>query len=387
MTKILEIVPHFAFAKTFFSGRFKYFNDLGFEMHLACSPDEGVEEFKKDEGASIYTLRISRLPSLWNDFIAACKICYYIISNNIDCIVGHADKGKLLAAICGLITHRPVILYAHGTSFEGRTGLSRKCFILLDKFESCLSTKVICVSQYLVDLRLQNKIDKPGKAYLPNHGSCTGVDIIDKFNPEKINKRELEALCIKYRINTDDFVIGYCGRIVKDKGIEELVKAYSIINLNNTKVKLLLVGQKDIRDFIDKETTDLISKDENIIITGYIKENIEIYYSLMDICILPTHRDGFGMCMIEAAALGVPVMTTQITGSRDAICDGFNGEYISLNPQEIANKINNLINNKSLLETYSKNGIKWVKENFENKIVWDSIYACYKSVCKLSNIE
>ena len=312
--------------------------------------------------------------------------CQYIIKEKIEVVVGHADKGKLLAVICGALTRRKTILYAHGTSFEGRSGLSRLFFIYLDRIESFFSDRIICVSNYLIDLRLKNKIDPLGKAYLPNLGSCGGIDTKNKFNPDLISHKEKQLLKHQYGISQENFVIGFCGRIVRDKGVEELVEAFSIVRKQSCrKVKLLLVGDKDIRDYINEKTVKAIDNDKDIILTGHVSSNIQVYYSIMDLFILPTHRDGFGMCLIEAAAMGIPVLTTNITGSRDAIAPKVNGEYISLNPSKMAESIITLMNNYDLLKYYSGNGRIWAKENFDNKIVWNSLFSCYNSIIQKTN--
>ena len=101
---------------------------------------------------------------------------------------------------------------------------------------------------------------------------------------------------------------------------------------------------------------------------------------MMDVFVLPTHRDGFGMCLIEAAAMGVPVLTTNITGSRDAINNGYNGLYIQLSPNDIAEKLFYLFQESKLRQEMGNNGRGWAKENFSNEIVWKAIKNIYDSV-------
>ena len=378
--KVLEIVPHFGFARSFLRGRLGYFQQHGIEMHLACSWDDALPYFAGEEGINYMHTEILRVPSLMRDIKAIWKICCYIRHNHIDCVVGHADKGKLLACICGKLTRRKVLLFAHGTSFEGRNGISRKVFIALDHIESTIAKRVICVSPFLVELRLKEGIDKIGKAYLPNLGSCGGVDCNGKFNPDCILYNQKSALKQKLGITEGNFVLGFCGRLVKDKGIEELVPAFKIMKEKyRMPVKLIMMGGRDIRDFISPETLQLMKDEKDIIQTGIVKDT-ENYYSIMDLFILPTHRDGFGMCILEAASMRVPVLTTHITGSKDAMVDGLTGEYIELDSQDIANKTHALYSNPDKLQRYGNEGRKWVCENFENKIVWNSIFKCYESI-------
>lgn len=382
MKKVLEIVPHFGFARSFLFGRMKYCVENGLEMHLAHSYADGCDELCGLEGVKHLTTEIKRVPSVKGDIVAIYRIFRYIRQNKIDLIVGHADKGKLLACICGKLTGRKIILFAHGTSFESRTGLTRKLFILLDRIESSCAIKVICVSKFLVELRLACGIDKAGKAYVPHNGSCRGIDSKSLWNPEKIDIPKLQRMRSQYNLKEDDFVIGFCGRLVRDKGIEELVKAFELFKKEyNQDAKLLLIGQKDIRDFIDSGVEAIIQNDINIIKTGEIsKSEMPYLYSMMNLFVLPTHRDGFGMCVIEAAAMGVPVMTTNFTGSRDTMKQGFNGEYINLNPFDICQAMGKLYKDKALLKRYAQNSRIWVERNFDEIDVWNSILNCYEEV-------
>lgn len=379
---VLEIVPHFGFANSFLNGRLGYFTKQGVNMHLASSWDERLPAFAEKEGIGYMHTEILRVPSLLKDIKAIWRICRYIKKNNIDCLVGHADKGKLLACICGKLTGRKVLLFAHGTSFEGRKGLSRKIFVALDRLEPTSAKRVICVSPYLVQLRLKEGIDQKGKAYLPHLGSCGGVDCYGKFEPDNVSNEDKVKLKLELGINEDDFVIGFCGRLVRDKGIEELVPAFELLKTKyNLHVKLLLVGGKDIRDFISVDIQKLMNDDSDIIQVGKVS-NTELYYSIMNLFILPTHRDGLGMCMLEAASMGIPVMTTHITGSKDAMVEGKNGEYIELSPDDIALKVNTLYHQPQKLKEYSRYGRQWICDNFENTVVWDSILKCYETVVK-----
>lgn len=377
---VLEIVPHFGFANSFLKGRVGYFQKRGINMFLATSWDDNLPAFAEHESISYMYTAILRMPSPIKDFKAIWKICRYIRHSQIDCVVGHADKGKLLACICGKLTGRKVMLFAHGTSFEGKHGIVRKLFVLLDKFESSIAQKVICVSPYLVQLRLLEGIDKEGKAYLPNKGSCAGVDCFGKFNPDNIGESEKIQLKESLGIKRHDFVIGFCGRLVREKGVEELVSAFEIIKTQyNVPAKLLLVGQSDIRDFASADILDVIDHDSDIIKVGHV-DNTQVYYSIMNLFVLPTHRDGLGMCLLEAASMRVPVMTTNFTGSRDAMVHGLNGEYIELSPEDIAVKVNGLYEVPEKLQEYGLNGREWICANFENKLVWNSILECYETV-------
>lgn len=380
--QVLEIVPAVGFAKSFIIKRLAYMSQKGYEMHLACPFDDSIEEHAKQHSYSYYALDIQRLISVGSDIKVFFKLCKYIRKNHIDCVVGHADKGTLMAALIGFFSRTKVITFIHGTSFETRKGIYRRVFIFVDWFQSLLSTKNICVSQFLVDLRTELHIAPKRKQVVPNLGSCCGLDC-DKFDYSKVSEEMKSSLRRCLGINEDDFVIGFCGRFTKDKGIDKLVEAFGMLD-NNIKDKfvLLLLGQTDIRDSLPQQVLDMMQNNKRIVCPGYISENIERYYSIMDVFVLPTRRDGFGMCLLEAAAMGVPVLSSPLTGSRNAMSVKHNGEYIKIEADDIAEKIKYLYDNHDLRNAYSEYGIDWVKNNFNSEIVCNSISDIYAEVLK-----
>lgn len=373
----------FSFAHSFIGERFSYMEHLGYDMHLICSDDEKAKVFVAEQGIAYYPLKINRMPTPLDDIKAIIAIIRYVHKHKIDLIVGHADKGTLLAGIVGLLTHKKVVTFIHGTNYETCSGLKKWIFVFVDWFQTVHSDVNICVSDFLVELRTQMHIAPRNKQFVPNKGSCCGIDCINKFAINKITPSDKENLRRALSIPQDDFVIGFCGRLTRDKGIEELVDAFMLVQKDlGNKVKLLLVGDNDIRDAVSHKVAMEINNNPSIICTGKIYDNIELYYSIMNLFVLPTHRDGFGMCLIEAAAMGVPVLSSSKTGSRNAMSVGNNGEYIDININDIFNKVIYLYNNPQLLNEYSRFGTEWVQSNFFNKDVWNSIIEIYEKVLK-----
>ena len=377
---VLEITPAVGFSKSFVNARLAYMNEKGYHMHLACPYDREIDQFTRQNNICYYALDLQRLIAVTKDIKAFFQLCKYVRKNHIDCVVGHADKGTLMASLVGFFTRTKVILFIHGTSFETRKGLSRRLFIFVDWFQSVFSDINICVSQFLVDLRTQLHIAPARKQIVPHMGSCCGIDC-NKYDVKKITENVKDDLRFSLGIAKDDFVIGFCGRFTNDKGIDQLVEAFEILNKKiENKFTLLLLGRKDIRDDLPQKTQDLINGCDRIVCPGYISQNIENYYSIMDVFVLPTRRDGFGMCLLEAAAMGVPVLSSPLTGSKDAMSVKNNGEYIKIEADDIADKIMYLYENPEIRERYSKYGVDWVKENFNNKVVFDSIFNIYTKV-------
>lgn len=370
---VLVVINLFSSAQNFIGEQFKYLTEQGYDMHLICSPGKGDIEFVNKQGIKYYPLQLNRQLTPWQDLLSFIKIVKYIRKYKIDIVIGHQVKGRLLATIASKIARAPrTVIFAHGAVFETAQGLKRKLLIAESKLESKLSHKVVCVSDYIKELRLALKIDQPSQQYILGAGTCGGIDTFNRFNIDLINHGELNILKQRYGIHETDFIIGFVGRLVKDKGVIELIESFKNLKLHypEKSIKLMIIGPIEKRDTLPSTVLEILQKSEDVIYTGKIPlEKMPIQYCCMDCLVLPSHRDGFGLCNIEAQAMGIPVITSSITGCRDSIKNQETGLYIDLTPEDISNKISMLFDDKLRLKL-GTNGRKWVKDNFDHSKIW-----------------
>lgn len=378
MKRVLEIINLPGSAINFIGGQFKYLREEGgYDMHLICSQGEDIVSFCKENEVHYYPVELRRQVSVWEDIVALWKICKYIKTNHIDIVIAHQSKARLLGMIACVLTrvkHR--IIFSHGILYETMTGVKRWLIIQNEKLTSCLATKVVCVSHYVKDQRIKDGVDKPSKQVILGRGSCNGIDTINKFNPNLIDKDLIEAKRLYYGINRNDFVVGFCGRLVKDKGIIELVNAFNMLKESHPdkRIKMLIVGPPEIRNGLPQKTLAFLKESKEVVFTGRIPFNeIQTYYMLMDVLVLPTHRDGFGMVAIEASAMERPVIVSDFTGCAETIEEGITGLYIDKTPQSISNAVEKCFN-KDLSKQLGQNGRKFVCKNFEHNLIRQDVY-------------
>ncbi len=380
--RALEIINLFSSAKIFIGGQFRYFKEHGVDMHLICSPDPDLDTFAKEQQIENYeAIELNRQLSPMKDLAALYRICKFIKRNKINVLIGHQPKGTLLTVLAGRIMGVPkIILFAHGTFYETETGLRRFIYINLERFLSFFSHKIVCVSPFVAEIRKDLKIDLPGKRVLLGSGTCGGIDTKHKFNPELIDHLHLEQLRNSLGIGPHDFVIGFSGRIVRDKGIMELIDAYRLLIKKHPEknIKLVIVGDAEERDAVPQSYIDIIGRDTNIIKTGFVREGMEYYYSLMNLLVLPSYRDGFGLSLIEASAMQIPVLASDITGCRDAIKENVSGHYIKIEPVDIAEKIEFFFNEVTAV-SFGKKGRIWVQEHFDHEVIWPYMLSVLKN--------
>lgn len=367
---ILHVVNIYFVLPYFIGDQFKFFKDKGYQMNVVCSPSEYLADYAKEQGFEYIESPVNRSISIKEDFLTIRNICKFVNKQHIDVIVGHTPKGGLLAMIAGWLCRVPKRIYfRHGLVYETSHGLKRFILMSVDRLASLCSTQVVCVSPSVLRRSIEDKLAPAKKQIILSKGTCNGVDTQHHFNPEIIDKTCLLKLKDKYGIKNSDFVIGYSGRLVRDKGIIELVRAFDSLE-NAENCKLLLVGMFEERDALPKDIQDRILNDPRIIYTGFINGGMEYYYSMMDVYVLASYREGFPTGVLEAQSMAKPVITTRVTGCCDSIVDNLTGLFVDNDASDIAKKID-MIRLDHAID--GNEGRRWVIENFDSPLIWKEI--------------
>ena len=247
----------------------------------------------------------------------------------------------------------------------------------MDRMVATMSHKTVCVSRSVANARLLNNVEKSSRQYLLGVGTCGGIDTQNLFNPVRIVQTEQDELKRSLGISDNDFVIGFCGRMVQDKGIRELVDAFKLIKQersNDHNIKLLLIGPVEVRDSISQELVDFIKTGEDIINCGSVNhDDIYKYFSLFSVVVLPSYREGFGMVTIECAAMNIPAIVSKSTGCIDSIVENETGVYCEINTKSIADKINFMIDHEEKRKEMGEKARRLTVELYDNKVVWPHI--------------
>lgn len=345
-------------------------------MHLICSDGPNLEQLVGKHKIKCQTVPINRNITPWQDLKSLIAICKYVKRNKIDVIICHQEKGNLLGQTAGFLTRVPVrIVLSHGILYETMSGFKRWLIRLQDKMVSDMATHVICVSNFVKNKRLEDKVDRPGKGVVLGCGSCNGIDITHKFNPSLVTEEDKKALKANYGLDDDDFVVGFCGRLVKDKGIVELVDAFLQLKQRHleNKIKLFIIGEFEQRDALPEHTSKFLRESNDVILTHRVEYgDVQKYYTMMNVLVLPTHRDGLGLAPLEAQAMGVPAVVSKHTGCRETIIEHETGEYIDLDPKSIADVLE-LFMDRQKAERMGKKGRVFVEENFDTSIVSENM--------------
>ena len=378
MKSLLHVVNIYFVVPYFLGNQLSYFAKKGVKVHVACSPSDELNGYAQQQGFQYLEIPILRKISLLQDLKAIKGIYRYIKKNRIDTVTGHTPKGGLIAMVAAFLAGvKTRIYFRHGLVYETAKGPKRFLLISMERLASFLATRIVCVSPSVYQRSLQDRLSPAKKQLILANGTCNGIDV-RRFSKANIDQEEIKLLQEKYQISEKHFVLGFVGRLVRDKGIIELVDAFKRIHLEYPFTRLLLVGMLEERDALPLDTVQEIKSNPNIIFTGYVdNRSIEKYYALMNLYVLPSYREGFPTSVLEASAMELPVLTTRVTGCIDAILPERTGLFVEHAAIDLYEKVKYLLDYSEVGTEMGKQGRQMVVERFEEKLVWKELEKLY----------
>jgi glycosyltransferase involved in cell wall biosynthesis len=284
-------------------------------------------------------------------------------------------KAGLLGSIASLLAGVPRRVYMlRGLKLESTRGLKRRILLITEKVASRCSQVVLCNSESMRSEALALGIAPASKLKVLGEGSSNGVDLA-RFSPGPSGVLE------RLGIPADAPIVGFVGRLTADKGVPELIEAFDTILKRVPDAHLLLVGWFDAaEDALSQSVRKRIEANPRIHCTGYTADAAP-FYRVMDLMVLPTWREGFPNAVLEAAATGIPVITTLCTGSRDSVVPEVTGLLIPPGyPEAISEAVLRLLLNKELRLRMGTAARRWVLEHYTNDRVLGLLTSYYKSL-------
>lgn len=347
------------------------------DVILVAKDTGNLKELAKEEGVDFRDIDIHREISLINDFKSLLSLIKLFRKEKPDIVHANTPKGALLGLLAAKLSGVPKRIYnVNGLRFETATGNFRKLLIMMEKIACACATKVIPQSNGVADVIRKEKITrKPLKVIL--NGSGNGVDTV-RFNPELSDVRSKGN---KIRGEFDGVNFLFIGRLVGDKGINELVEAFDKLSNEFPDIRLSLVGpQESELDPLKPETLEIISKNNRIISYGR-QSDVRPYLSATDIFVLPSYREGFPNVVLEALSMCKPCIVSDVNGAEDAIQDGITGLIIpKKNSKALYEAMKKLYLDPDLRANMASYARPRVIERFNRPDVWKATLEMYKNL-------
>lgn len=367
---------------TFCKGMLRELSDK-YEVIGLSSPGVSLKVVGEREGVKTIAVPMERHISLLNDFKSLFKLIRVFRVEKPDMVHSMTPKAGMLCMIAAWLARVPVRIHTFtGLVWPTETGFKRKLLMFTDKTTCFCATHIIPEGKGVKNDLLSNGITKKPLRVL-GYGNVRGVDM-------NYYSRRPEVLDLAEKLRDDKiFTFVFVGRIVRDKGINELCKAYQRLHEIYPQTRCWLVGPfEDNLDPISKESRELIKKSDSGIVSVGPKSGDELlaFYAAADCFVFPSYREGFPNTVLEAGALGLPSIVTDINGSRDIISEGENGIVIPVkDDKSLLEAMIKMIEDKDGRERMALNARKIIENKFEQNFVRSCLYKYYEEALESNN--
>lgn len=347
-----------------------------FEIIAVSGEDEHLDNVTQREKVRSVSIPMKRRIKPFQDFISLWRLFWFLKKEKPTIVHSITPKAGLLTMLAGKMAGVPIRMHAFtGLIFPTRTGLMQKLLIRMDQLLCWAATNVYPEGNGVKNDLIRFKITSKPLKVLAN-GNVNGIDL-NFFSLDAVSAEEKHRLRTDLKIAPDDFVFVFVGRLVGDKGINELVKAFSKLNIANT--KLLLVGPLETElDPLKSSTLNEINLNSNIISVGF-QNDVRPYFAISDALVFPSYREGFPNVVMQAGAMKLPSIVSDINGCNEIVVNGKNGIIIPVKDAEAINlAMRKMMEDKSLYEKIKKNSRPMIESRYDQQLVWNAVAEEYK---------
>lgn len=358
-------------------GRLEYLSAHGYDVTVVCGHTPLADAIRS-RGVKLFTADLTRTVSPLSDLQALAQLFKFFRRERFDVIEVSTPKAALVGSMSArLVGGSKLIHLLRGLAYQRQNFLSALLMRWSQRIPSILAHSVIAISQSLRERAIADRVVEGERTVVLGAGSSNGVDTA-RFSPPLRENRK--ALRERLGIPADAVVAGFVGRLTRDKGVEELIPAFTAALAKYPNLHLLIVGDYEHRDRPATHTVEQIDRHAHIHRTGW-QTDTATFYGALDFLVLPSHREGFGAVLLEAQAVGLPVIATDIEGCRDALRPGETGLLVPLYSIELLqHAMEKLAADSDLRCRMGDAGRAWVVENFDQQRLWALYDQHYKQL-------
>jgi glycosyltransferase involved in cell wall biosynthesis len=378
MKKIIRITTVPISLRTLLKGQLKFMSQH-YEVIGVTSSGKEVNDVINHEGIRVIEVELSRSITPIKDLKSLYKVFKTLKREKPFIVHSHTPKAGTIGMIAAKLAGVPHRLHTiAGLPLLEAKGAKRILLDLVEKITYSSATIIYPNSKGLRDIIIENKYTKPSKLKVIANGSSNGIDI-NHFSIDQLDQTYLIKLKKELQIEKDDFVFIFVGRLVTDKGINELVSAFKKIQEVN--VKLLLVGTfEDELDPLKEETKKELESNQNIITVGW-KNDVRPYFAISNVLVFPSYREGFPNVVMQAGALGLPSIVTDINGCNEIIENKKNGVIIQpKNSNKLLEAMKIMLTDQVFTQKMAAASRAIICSNYKREVVWESLLKEYKSL-------
>lgn len=365
----------------FLRGQVEFMRERGWEMSVVTSPGPRLETFGARHRVPVHGIAMPRRVSPLGDAASLARLTALLARLQPDLVHSHTPKGGLLGTIAATLAGvKKRIYHMRGLPLMTATGTQRKILTATERTSCTLATRVLAVSGSLRDYAVEEGLCSPSKIQVLGSGSGNGVDCTGRFDPERLPADARRSFREKLGVAPDVPVIGFLGRLVRDKGVIELGEAWARIRSIHPTAHLALGGVFEERDAIPPSTREELERDPRVHVMGFV-DDTPSFYAGIDVLTLPTYREGFPNVPLEAASMRVPIVATRVTGCVDAIVDGVTGTLVPVRDgAALAAALETYLADPQLGQRHGRAGRERALVEFRSERLWAALAEVYEEL-------
>ncbi|MBI6117332.1 glycosyltransferase family 4 protein [Salegentibacter maritimus] len=364
-------------------GQLTYMNQH-YKVTAVAAEKERLEKYGENNSVHTFWVEMTRAITPVQDIKAVWKLYHYFKREKPEIVHTHTPKAGIVGMLAAKMAGVPLRLHTvAGLPLMETTGSKRKILNLVEKFTYSLATKVYPNSRGLREIILMEGFAKENKLKVLGKGSSNGIDT-HYFDPNQFDETQKRNKRLSLGIPQEDFVFIFIGRLVSEKGINELVTAFTNLQKQKQNSTLLLVGpfEKEL-DPLKEDTFKTIQQHEKIMTTGY-QEDVRPYFAIANALAFPSYREGFPNVVMQAGAMNLPAIVSDINGCNEIIVEGINGVIIPVKDNSaLLRAMQLLVENDNYTERLASNARIEICKYYERKEFWQILLKEYKRLEKL----
>lgn len=377
--KVCQVASADISLKFLLLGFMKYLQKEGFDVQAASSGGKWVPEIEK-HGIPVHTVAITRkLFTPVADILALMNLVLFFHRERFDIVHTHTPKASFLGQIAAFLAGVPIrVTTIHGLYFQrGSSWRKKMIFMPLEVVKARIVHRAFSVNTEDVTYMLEKGIYPPEKIMYMGGG----VDLT-KLDPARFSSEFIQQKRQSVGLKPGDKVVGIVARLVKEKGFLPLFEAFLEVKKQVPEATLLVVGpeEPEKEDALDPKEVSRYGIEKSVIFLGE-RTDVEELYAVMDVFVLPSFREGLGLSVLEASAMEIPVVASDIRGCREGVEDGVTGFLVpSNNPERLAEALVRVLKNPQEAKSMGKAGRKKVEKEFNEEALFERIEKEYEQL-------
>lgn len=377
---------------TLLNGQLKFMQEQGFDVIGVSSPGEELDRVHHRQKVKTVAIPMTRVISPIRDIKALWQLYRLFKKEKPEIVHSHTPKAGLLGMIAAKAAGVPFRLHTiAGLPLLVATGIKRRVLNQTEKLTYACATNVYPNSFGLEKIVVDHKLTNRSKLKIIGQGSSNGIDTA-AFNPAEITEDTKATIRKELGITKDAFIFLFVGRVVTDKGINELVQAFwELINQNpnsTNPIHLIIVGNYESHlDPLLPETEKIIEKTPNIHAVGY-KSNVIDYFAIADVLTFPSYREGFPNVVMQAAAMQLNAIVTDINGCNEIVTHGDNGWIVPVkNIEKLKNRMQWCLENRKESKNMGIKSRRLMQDHYERQFIWEELLREYKRLVRRTTTD